>query len=152
MIEFNKIFIDTSIFIYYLEDNERYCDKIINLIEFCVLNNISFVTSTIAYMEFCVKPYEMKKEEVIKKFQELLIDFDIKVYGINIQVADIAAKLRSKYKGIKAMDALQISTAIYSSSNKFITNDRKLKSIDEIDVMLIDDMYKVIHLDEYNSK
>jgi predicted nucleic acid-binding protein len=58
---------------------------------------------------------------------------------VTLPVADTATKLRSKYQGLRGMDALQISAAIHSECDHFMTNDRRLKQVNEIDVMLIKD-------------
>jgi predicted nucleic acid-binding protein len=41
MIEFNKVFVDTSLFIYLLENNKEYGDKVANFINYCTTNEIS---------------------------------------------------------------------------------------------------------------
>jgi len=137
MTDFNKIFIDTSPFIYLLEDHETYGDLVANFIQNCTKNGVLFTTSVITYEEFCVKPYELGRTEVIKAFEQLLRELDIIPQEITLLVADTAAKLRSKYHGLRSMDALQISTAIHTQCDKFITNDKRLKQIQEIEVILI---------------
>jgi predicted nucleic acid-binding protein len=139
MIEFKKVFIDTSPFIYLLEDHEEYADQVANFIKYCTTNDIVLSTSVITHMEFCVKPYQLNRHDVITAFEELLTELDISLVKVTQKVADTAAKLRSKYKGLKGMDALQISAAINSKCDHFMTNDRRLKQIDEISIMLIND-------------
>ncbi len=64
MIGFNKVFIDTSIFIYFLEENKYFIEKVNGFFEYCLYNNVELITSTISFMEFSVKPYENKRLEV----------------------------------------------------------------------------------------
>jgi predicted nucleic acid-binding protein len=66
-------------------------------------------------------------------------DLNISLQDVTLLVADTAAKLRSKYQGLRGMDALQISAAIHSECDKFMTNDRRLRQVNEIEVMLIKD-------------
>ena len=139
MIGFNKVFVDTSLFIYLLEDHKEYGDKVASFINYCTTNEISLSTSTITYMEFCVKPYELARHDVIRIFKALLTELDFCLQEITLPVADKAAKLRSQYQGLRSMDALQISAAIHCQCDKFITNDKRLKPISEIEIMLIDD-------------
>ncbi len=40
---------------------------------------------------------------------------------------------------LRTPDALQLATAIHHNCNKFLTNDKKLKQISEIKVILITD-------------
>jgi predicted nucleic acid-binding protein len=139
MIEFKTVFVDTSVFIYFLEENKRFIEKANDFFEYCLSNDVELKTSTITFMEFSVKPYEKGKIEVVNKFKDFLVDFDIQTYNINIEIADSAARLRSKYKWLKSMDALQLSVALFSESDIFITNDLNLQKIKEIDVALIKD-------------
>jgi|GEM_PF-3995768 len=88
-------------------------------------------------MEFCVKPYEQGRVDVIENFKELFIEFEVSIRGIDIQIAERAAQLRSQNKTLKAMDALQLATAINSGASEFITNDRALTSINGIDIILV---------------
>ncbi|MBC8184804.1 PIN domain-containing protein [candidate division KSB1 bacterium] len=106
MIEFKKAFIDTCLFIYFVEENIHFIEKVDGFFKFCFSNDIELTTSTISVMEFSVKPYEKRKLEIIRRFKELLIDFEIRTYNINMEIADSAAKLRSKYKWLKGMDAI----------------------------------------------
>jgi predicted nucleic acid-binding protein len=41
---------------------------------------------------------------------------------------------------LKAMDALQLSIAICSGCQQFLTNDKRLKNISEIEIILIDNL------------
>lgn len=45
-----------------------------------------------------------------------------------------------RYKNFKAMDALQIATAIVSGCDMFFTNDKKLRQEKELPCMTMDDL------------
>jgi len=112
MKEIKRVFVDTSIFINFIEGHEIFGSKANNFLKHCLTNQIEMKTSAISYMEFCVMPYQKNRFDVIDSFKELLIDLDMSIYSINLKIADLAAKLRGKYKFLKGMDALQIATAI----------------------------------------
>jgi predicted nucleic acid-binding protein len=139
MTEFKKVFLDTVIFIYLLENNKYFGDSVANFLEYCTTNGISLTTSVITYKEFCIKPYKLGRNELITAFEDMCTDLNISLQDVTLLVADTAAKLRSKYQGLRGMDALQISAAIHSECDKFMTNDRRLRQVNEIEVMLIKD-------------
>lgn len=56
------------------------------------------------------------------------------------EVAEYASFIRSKYQGIKAMDALQLASAIQNNCDVFLTNDKQLKQVQEISVLLVDEL------------
>jgi predicted nucleic acid-binding protein len=68
MTGFNKVFLDTVIFIYLLENNEYFGENVACFIEDCTTNDISLTTSVITYKEFCVKPYKLGRNELIIAF------------------------------------------------------------------------------------
>ncbi len=137
--EYKNFFIDTSLFIYLLEDYKEYSSQVLEVFNYCILYEVKFVTSIITYMEFTVKPYREKKYIIIDEFKNLLFDLNAELVNINLDIADRAARLRSQYN-LKPMDALQISCAIYSNCNKFISNDKRLKAITEVEIVLLDDL------------
>ena len=54
-------------------------------------------------------------------------------------MAESAGRLRGKYSNLRSIDAIQISVAIDVGANAFLTNDRKLKQIKEIKVLVLKD-------------
>ncbi len=129
-----KVFIDTAPFIYYIEDNKQFCDKVENILCDCLINEISMVTSVITYMEFSVIPERTKKIKIISNFKEILLKLSIPLIEIDLSIAGYAAKLRAKYSFLKGLDALQLSVAIKNNCDTFVTNDRELAKIKEIKI------------------
>jgi len=139
MIEnFSNIFIDTAPFVYLLEYNEFLTDKTKQVFD-NLISNTKFTTSVITYAEYCVNPKKQNNQRAIDKFKDLLKDIDCDIKNINLKIADITADLRAKYQFLRTPDALQLATAIYHNCNKFVTNDKKLKQMSEIEVVLITD-------------
>jgi len=52
-------------------------------------------------------------------------------------IADRAGRLRGKYPVLKTIDAIQISTAIDVEADAFLTNDKNLEKIKEIEVLVL---------------
>lgn len=61
---------------------------------------------------------------------------NLTIKDVDKDIAIISAKLRAKYK-IKTPDAIFIATGIAENADIFITNDTKLKNIEEIKVTLL---------------
>ncbi|MBP3710472.1 MAG: PIN domain-containing protein [Treponema sp.] len=51
-----------------------------------------------------------------------------------------AAKIRAKYESIKGMDALHLASAIQNKCTIFLTNDKQLKQVTEIQCVLMDEV------------
>jgi len=140
MTEFKRVFVDTAPIIYYLENNAQYKDLIKGFFTRCLEKNIQIVTSTITIEEYLVFPYSSGKIEFVDNFKRFLEYMNIEVVNIDSKIAEQGAKIRGQYKNFKAMDALQIATAIVSGCDMFFTNDKQLRQEKELPCMTVDDL------------
>jgi len=132
--------LDTSIFIYFLEDNERYgplAQITINGIE---KGKWQGVTSTITLMEITVRPWQLGREAAAREYEAILVHFpNLSIVDVDRNVARAAAQLRVKYN-VSPPDALQVAASLSFGAKAFLTNDRRLSSLQElIDVLVLDD-------------
>jgi predicted nucleic acid-binding protein len=140
MIGFDAVFIDSVSFIYLIENDPKYFERVRRFISREIENENQLITSVISISEFCVKPFRENDTAILADFKEALEQLDIMVLDINFKIAEDSSKLRAKYKFLKTADALQIASALSFSCKRFLTNDFQLKSIQEIDVILIEDL------------
>lgn len=140
MTEFKRVFVDTAPIIYYLENNAQYKDLIKGFFTRCLEENIQIVTSAITIEEYLVFPYSSGKIEFADNFKRFLEYMNIEVVDINSMIAEQGAKIRGHYKNFKAMDALQIATAIVSGCDMFFTNDKQLRQEKEMPCMTVEDL------------
>jgi len=133
-----KIFLDTAPLIHFIEESSDYVQKLNEL--FLPQNNCQFVTSVITLSEVLVMPLREKKPRLAEQYEDILIqaeNFDI--YEINIQIAKESAILRAKYT-IKTPDAIQLATAKYCSVDYFLTNDLRLKSVKDLNIITLNEL------------
>lgn len=140
MIDFKRIFIDTAPFIYYLENNTLYFDRIKLFFEMCYRKKIEIVTSAITVEEYLVYPYSNNKTELIDNFYNFFSYMGIEVVSIDEEIAKQAAMIRAEYKDFKAMDAIQIATALVSQCDIFFTNDKQLRQEKALTCITMDDI------------
>ena len=143
MIDYNKIFLDTSPIIYFLDEDINYGDKVKIILETFLAANKKLVTSTITCEEYLVYPYKTNNTEKIEVFFDFILDCNIPLSVINLETAKKAAAIRAKYKNFKAMDALQLASACIQNCDLFLTNDKQLKQFTELPCLTIDD-YNVL--------
>lgn len=136
----SKIFIDTAPFIYALENNELYSSKVQKAFIDYYDSFTSLSTSFLTFTEYCVVPYKENNLQKIKDFETFIFDAQIEIVSLTKEVAEYASFIRSKYQGIKAMDALQLASAIQNNCDVFLTNDKQLKQVQEISVLLVDEL------------
>ena len=132
--------LDTPIFIYFLENNERYgplAQLTINGIE---KGKWQGVTSTITLMEITVRPWQLGRESAAREYEAILVHFpNLSVVDVDRNVARAAAQLRAKYK-VSPPDALQVAASLSFGAKAFLTNDKRLSRLQElIDILVLDD-------------
>lgn len=140
MTDFRRVFIDTAPIIYFLENSPLYMESMGKFFSRCMKEHIQIVTSAITIEEYLVAPYSDGKLEYVDNFKKFLQYLNIEVVDIDAAIAEQGAKIRGQYKNFKAMDALQIATAIISRCDMFFTNDKQLRQEKELPCMTIDDL------------
>ena len=129
--------IDTNILIYAFEQHELYHDYSLQLLTQASEDKIQLVTSAISLSELLVKPFQLQRGDAIKHYKNVVDNFpNLMAIPVHQEVATMAARLRAKY-AIHLLDAFQIAAALYVQADAFITNDTKLKKIDDIEVVLL---------------
>jgi predicted nucleic acid-binding protein len=135
-----KVGLDTMVFIYHLEDHPRYGPLTQRIFEALEAGENRGVTSVIALLELLVRPKVEGREEVAREYLHLLTTYpNLAILAIDVGVAEIAAELRAKY-GVRTPDALQLAAAVQAGATGFITNDRRLEAIKELEIGVLDDL------------
>jgi predicted nucleic acid-binding protein len=143
MIDYNKAFIDTAPFIYFIEkdsENPQYYEKVKSFFRQGYENDKKFITSVITMEEYFVFPYRNDTYSFIDMFHRLVDTMDVDIIEINQQIAKKAAQIRAEYKGFKAMDALQLASACTSGCDLFLTNDKQLRQFKDIRCVTVDEL------------
>lgn len=140
MTGFKKVFVDTAPFIYCLESHPIYTEMVKRFFEKCINEDIRIITSALTIEEYLVFPYSSGQMEYMDNFKRFINYMNIQVVDIDSKIAEQGAKIRSKYKAFKAMDALQVATAIVSGCDMFFTNDKQLRQEKELPCMTMEDL------------
>lgn len=137
----HKIFgADTMVFIYHLEDHPIYSPITQSIFEAWEKGRNRGVTSVITLLEILVRPKKEGRPEAARDYLDLLTTFpNLIIVEVNLEVADLASDLRAKY-GIRTPDAIQVASVLTAGARGFITNDKRLKRIAELEVLLLDEL------------
>jgi predicted nucleic acid-binding protein len=134
--------LDTSIFIYHLEDHPRYSpltEIIFNALERGISNG---VTSYLTLMEILVKPKTEGLLQVARDYEYYLTTFpNLTFYEIGLEIARKASDLRAAER-IKSPDAIQLATALLCGASAFLTNDKIFERVKGIDILILDKFLK----------
>lgn len=134
-----KVYIDTSIFIYFIEGHSRYfdvCDEIFGYLE---KGRIEAVTSTLTLLEILVQPYKQKNDELVLKFYSLFTTYPHLTWQpVTLPVSDLAAKLRAEHN-LKTPDAIHAASALSSGAASVFCNDQVFRRVKDINCVLLDE-------------
>ena len=97
------------------------------------------VTSTVTFAEILTKPFADKNFSLADEIKFTLKSFSsLSVASIDEKLAETAALIRARYT-IRLPDALQVAAAIQGEATLFLTNDKRVKKVDAVEVLVLSD-------------
>jgi len=138
-----RLCIDSSPLIYLLENHPVYAALVEAIFDYAAENGVHSITSAITVTEVLTQPKRNNDHSLVATYRQFLTGTpdELTIYAIDISIAETAADIRARY-GAKTPDAIQIATAIVSRSQAFLTNDRNLKRVSGVQIILLDDLTK----------
>lgn len=124
------IALDSMIFIYFFDQNERFVEPSERIIRLAERGKATIVTSIMSLLE-SLSPFKYQDDT---EAQYTITNFfyltpSVHIIDVDREVAIEAARLRREHKSLRAPDAVQLATAIVHKAEIFITNDIKLKNL-----------------------
>jgi len=123
----SRVFWDTNIYIYLLEDYGTLSDDVELLSRRMMARGDALLTSAMTLGEILVKPQGRSDFALCKKYEETL-KVTSQIISFDVEAAKHYSSLR-QHRGLKAPDAIQLSCAAASKVDLFITNDNRLQSL-----------------------
>ena len=139
-VEKHKIIgLDTAPFIYYIEDVTPYADLLDPVYTLLESHTLRAITSTVTFAEILTKPFIDKNFSLADEIKFTLKSFSsLSVSLIDEKLAEAAALIRARYM-IRLPDALQVAAAIQGEATLFLTNDKRVKRLDALQVLVLSD-------------
>jgi predicted nucleic acid-binding protein len=138
--QINSIFIDTAPVIYYIEAHPQFGPLAKETVTAFQIGTLNAFSSVITLTEVLSKPIEHGDEKLARKFADFLTHGkNLDMIEISVSIAETAGKLRGRYPFLRTVDAIQVSAALDVGADAFLTNDKKLKQIKEIKVVVLAD-------------
>lgn len=132
--------IDTPPLIYFLEQRSRYSADLGEFFAAVDRGDLRIVTSTITLLEVLVHPLRKGDTTLAEQYQEILLRSPhVLVSSVTPPIARRAAELRAAFS-LKTPDAIQLATAVEHSAAAFLTNDRRMPTLTEVELLLLDDL------------
>jgi predicted nucleic acid-binding protein len=121
----SRIFFDTNLFIYLLEDSGERGSKVNSILERISGRRDELLTSTLTLAEVLAKPLSVGDIVWADRYEKLLNTPGVSLLAFDRNSARIYAQLRQD-KTLTPPDAIQLSCAANAKCDLFITNDERL--------------------------
>lgn len=131
--------LDTPIFIYFIEQHERYLPVIAPLFEALDGGSLEGVTSGLTLMETLVHPYRLLDRSLAGRYESLMTGSrGLRLIELSPPVLRSAARIRAELD-VKAPDAMQLAAALHGGCSALLTNDRRLPDLPSLEVLQLED-------------
>ena len=120
----SRIFWDTNLFVYLLEDKGELTERVVLLRERMVERNDELLTSALTLGELLVKPMEVGNDFLVRRYEQA-IAAAAAVIPFDQAAASVLAAVR-RDRTIRPPDAIQLACASVAGVDLFITNDKRL--------------------------
>ncbi len=138
--EVQRLFFDTAPLIYFVEENVIYLNRVKAILALVDVGKIDSFTSVLTLTEILPLPMRSGDAVLIQKHRDFLLHSqNLSLLKVDISIAMQAAELRSKYN-LRTADALQIASAISANCDAFLTNDKQIRRVTELRVLILDDL------------
>ncbi|MBN1815270.1 MAG: type II toxin-antitoxin system VapC family toxin [Anaerolineae bacterium] len=131
--------VDTAPFIYLWERHPRYFDLSETLFRHLQNPDVQGITSIVTLIEACVLPQRQGRLDLVQAYERALLHSQqVQMLPVDAAVARQAVALRARYD-VRVPDAVQIAAALEAGATAFVTNDRRLLKVQELQVLLLDE-------------
>ena len=120
----SRIFWDTNLFVYLVEDRGARTEQVLALRRRMIEREDELLTSALTLGEVLVKPVEAGDEDLRQRYEHA-ITAGATVVSFDARVAPRFAEVRGD-RSIRAPDAIQLACAAAAGTNLFVTNDERL--------------------------
>ena len=138
-----KVYLDTNLWIYTLENYAQYANALGALWQALDEGTLAAVTSELTLAEVLVKPMQRNDTEQQAICEQFIRSTDhLSVVPVSRSILMEAAQVRA-HTQLKLPDAIHAATALSDNCTTFLTNDRQLKKLTDIPVVLLSETISI---------
>ena len=135
--------LDTPVWIAFIEQKSAFLADVNPLFESLKSGRVRVVTSTVGLIEILTGALLRGDELLARRAEEILTGLNgSTVVPVTLEVARQAARLRAAYR-LRTPDAIHLATAVAAEAAEFVTTDRRLARVKEIEVRVLKAASKV---------
>ena len=132
---------DTAPLIYYIEEKEPFHGIVAPFFDAIGSDTFQSLTSIITLEEVLVVPFRDGRLDLVEGYRNVLLNAaGLQIWNVGQQIAEEAAHIRATYRSIRTPDALQMATAVVAGADYFLTNDKALPDLPNLEMVVVDDL------------
>ncbi|MCU1286867.1 MAG: PilT protein [Acidobacteriales bacterium] len=121
----SRIYWDTMLFVYWLEDNAQFGGRVAQILLSMQEREDVLLTSAFGVGELLVAPTKAEDLALTSRIEEIFKAPFVEVIPFDLAAAVRYAEIRAKYRFSPA-DAVHLACAAQAKADLFLTNDKKL--------------------------
>lgn len=135
-----RVGLDSAPVVYWIESHPVYYPILLPFFRDRVNAGINeAVASTLVLAEVLVKPLQLGRNDLATQYHDFFAKANhLSLESITPKVAGQAAEFRAQY-GLRLPDACQIAAGLNGGVTHFITNDKGLRRVTELRVLILED-------------
>ena len=133
-----KLFLDACSIIYMFESQQEQGQRTRFLINQALKADNQIAISRLSLLECRVMPLKSNNHALLDSYDQFFNLPELEIVEISPKVINTATDLRATYSSaLRTPDAIQMACALTTNSNHFLTGDKKLANISNIDVIIV---------------
>ncbi len=130
-----RIGIDSNVLIYLLEGTSSLADTAGALLDALAAGSGTGVLSSLAVAEVSMGPARGGDQAMVARYADEMTSLEnVEVVAVDVDIAVEAALIRGAGP-LTLADAIHLATARLAAATAFVTNDRRIRSIDRLEVL-----------------
>ncbi len=135
-----RVYLDANLYIYLFEGVSAHREKMGELVAEIDRRDIAVIASELMFTELLPRPLREGRRDLVDRYFNLMQRTPrITLASVDRRVILRAVRLRADF-GLRSMDALHLATALVHDCRTFLTNDRRLASVDDLRVLMLRDL------------
>jgi predicted nucleic acid-binding protein len=124
----SRIYWDTMLFVYLIEGNTEFADRVQAIHQRIDERNDTICTSVFTVGEVLTGPFKQGSADLAAQVQKAFRNPRYEIQPFTLEMSEWYAQIRASYR-VSAADAIHLATAAQSRVNLFLTNDRRLSNL-----------------------
>lgn len=135
--------LDTGPWILWIEQNPAFLPVVGPIFREFEEGRATAVTSVMAVLEVLTGAMRREDDVLVRRYESLFTESaGVVVLDVDMDIARRAAELRARH-GVRTADAIHLATALAAGASAFVTTDRRLARVKEIEVRVLKASSKV---------